>query len=111
MENSGDLKALFMIVNAGFSEDVIETAREAGVTGATIFSARGEGHHHKMFMGITVDTEKELILSVTDERTAEKAMAAIKEKAGVKTPAHSICLTMPVEKVMGLSMPAPPDSL
>ena len=107
MENPDDLKALFVIVNAGFAEDVIETAREVGVTGATIFNARGEGHHHEMFMGITVDTEKELILSITDKAAAEKAMAAIKEKAGIKTPAHSICFTMPVEKMIGISMHSP----
>jgi len=108
MENPDDLKALFVIVNAGFAEDVIETAREAGVTGATIFNARGEGHHHEMFMGITVDTEKELILSITEKAAAEKAMAAIREKAGIKTPAHSICFTMPVEKMIGITTAAPP---
>lgn len=107
MGHSGDMKALFMIVNAGFAEDVIEMTREAGVTGATIFNARGEGAHHEMFMGITVDTEKEMVLSVADGGTAEKAMAIVKEKAGIKTPAHSICFTMPIEKLIGITMPVP----
>ena len=104
MESTGDMKALFIIVNAGFAEDVIQVAREAGIKGATILNVRGEGAHHESFMGITVDTEKEMILSITDEGTAGSAMTAVKEKAGINTPAHSVCFTMPVEKVVGLRM-------
>ena len=96
------MKALFMIVNAGFAEEVIEAAREAGLHGATILKARGEGVHHESILGITVDTEKEMILSVIEEKTAKKVMIAVKEKAGIKTPAHCICFTMPVEKIIGL---------
>ena len=96
------MKALFIIVNAGFADEVITIARENGVRGATILNSRGEGIHHESILGITVDTEKEMILCVTDENTAEMAMSAVKEKAGVKTPAHSICFTMPVENVIGI---------
>ena len=103
MESTANIKMLLMVVNAGFGEEVIEIAQEAGVKGATILNARGEGAHHESIMGITVDTEKEMVLSVTDEATAEKAMAAVKEKAGIKTPAHSICFTMPVDKTIGIS--------
>jgi len=99
------LKLLFMIVNAGFAEEVISIAREAGARGATILNARGEGAHHESFWGITVDTEKEMILCVTDEQTAEKAVAVIKETAGINTPAHSVCFVLPIEKVLGLSAP------
>jgi nitrogen regulatory protein PII len=95
-------KALFIIVNAGFAESVIDLARELGLKGATIMNARGEGLHHESFMGITVDTEKEIILAVTDEATAAKVMETIKEQVGVKTPAHSVCFLMPVESAVGL---------
>jgi nitrogen regulatory protein PII len=105
MENNSDMKMLIIVVNAGFSENVIEIARNEGVRGATLLNARGEGARHESFLGITVDTEKEMILCVTEEDTAEKAMAAIKEKAGIKTPAHSICFTVPVEKTVGINIP------
>ena len=107
METASEMKALFIVVNAGFAEEVIEMTRAAGAMGATIFSARGEGAHHEMFMGISVDTEKELILCVTEKAAAEKAMEAIREKAGIKTPAHSVCFMMPVEKVVGIRVPEP----
>jgi nitrogen regulatory protein PII len=101
MEVEG-MKALFIVANAGFADDVLDVAREAGVRGATILNARGEGARHEMLMGITVDTEKDLILCVVDGKTAESAMAAVKEKLGKKTPAHCVCFTMPVDRTVGI---------
>ena len=99
----GGMKALFMVMNAGFANDVLDSAREVGVQGATIFNARGEGAHLESILGVTIDTEKDLVLCLTDEATAEKAMAIVKEKFGVKTPAHSICFTMPVDSFVGVA--------
>ena len=98
MVQTGNTKALFIIVNAGHADDVIEIARSEGAGGATILNARGECSRHEVFMGITVDEEKEMIICLVDEPIDEKVMTAIKEKAGIKTAAHSICFTMPVEK-------------
>lgn len=40
MENK---KALFIIVNSGFSDHAIEIARNCGAGGATVIIARGSG--------------------------------------------------------------------
>ncbi|MDR0220213.1 MAG: P-II family nitrogen regulator [Lachnospiraceae bacterium] len=98
-----DNKALFIVINAGFSEAVLDIARELGVTGATVMNARGEGLHHASILGITVDTEKEIIVTITDGETADKVMAAVKEQAGVNTPAHGVCFLLPVEAVAGIN--------
>lgn len=97
-----NMKALLIIVNAGFADDVIDIARQAGARGATIVNARGEGAHHEVFMGITVDDEKEIILCILDENTAGKVMTAVKEKAGRETPSHSISFTLPINQLAGL---------
>lgn len=93
------MKAVFMIVNAGFAEEVVQIARAAGASGATIINARGSGLKNQTIMGITIDSEKEMILSVVDAATATKVMEAIKEKAGIRTPAHGVCFVLPVEKM------------
>ena len=98
MGRSSETKALFVVVNAGFSAEVMDIAREAGAKGATIMNARGEGAAHKSFMGITVDSEKEILMMLIDRDTAKKIMAAIKSKAGVHSPAHAICFAVPVER-------------
>lgn len=102
MENSVNMKILIIVTNAGFADDVMEIVRDAGIRGATILNARGESARHESILGITVDAEKEMLFCVTSESIAEKAMAAIKEKAGIETPAHCICFTMPVDKVIGI---------
>ena len=99
-----NMKALMIVTNAGFADDIINAAREVGVRGATILNARGEGAHHETIFGITVDTEKDLILSIVDEVIAKKAMEVIKERFGLKTSAHCICFTMPVDKIIGINI-------
>ena len=54
MEQKSNIKALIIIVNAGFSNEAIKIARESGATGATILNARGESLHHEVFMGISI---------------------------------------------------------
>lgn len=94
-----NLKALFIIVNAGFAEEIVNIARAEGASGATIINARGETVRHQTIMGITVDSEKEIILSIVEGNIATKIMDAIREKAGIKSPAHGVCFFMPVEKM------------
>jgi len=95
MEN---MKALYIIVNAGFAEEIVDIARQAGAGGATILNARGEGTKLQMIMGITVDSEKEIVLCVVQKDIALKIMDDVKEKAGINTPAHGVCYFTPVER-------------
>ncbi len=92
-----ELKALYIIVNAGFASEVVDIARAEGATGATIINARGSVAKPKTILGITIDTEKEIVLSVVKKEVAVKIMEQVKEKAGVGTPAHGLCFFLPVE--------------
>ena len=92
-----ELKALYIIVNAGFSAQVTEIARSLGSTGATIINARGSVAKPKTSLGITIDTEKEIVLSVVEKDVAVRIAQAIKEQAGVGTAAHGLCFFLPVE--------------
>ncbi len=105
MEKAKNMKALYIIVNAGFADDVVELLRKAGAGGATIINARGTGAVQKEILGITIDAEKEMILSLVDGNTLENVMAIVKEKAGFKSPANGVCFTMPVEKVIMTNKP------
>ena len=102
MDNTANMKALFIIVNAGFTDDVLEMARELGVRGATILSARGESSHHESILGVTIDVEKDLVFCIVDGDIAKKVMDAVKEKFGIDTQTHGVCFTLPVEKTMGI---------
>lgn len=91
------LRALYIIVNAGFSKKAVDIARECGSTGATIINARGSVANPKTILGITIDTEKEIILSVVKTDVAERIILAIKENMGVGSDAHGLCFSLPVD--------------
>lgn len=100
MEN---MKALFVVVNGGFSDKIIDFARKEGARGATILNARGVGLSIEKIMGITIDSEREIVLTIVDEATAEKIMTAVKNKAGLNSPAHGVCFTLPVDRMTKMS--------
>ena len=92
-----DLKVLYIIVNAGYASEIVEIARANGSTGATILNARGSVPNPQTIFGITIDPEKEIVLTIAEKEVAKKIMESVKEKAGVGTPAHAISFYMPVE--------------
>ncbi len=92
-----ELKALYVIVNVGYASEIVDIARELGAGGATILNARGSAAKPQTILGITIDTEKEIVLSVVEKEIAQNIVLAVKEKAGVGTPAHGLCFFMPVE--------------
>lgn len=104
MENN-KMKALFIITNAGYADGIVKLLRESGAKGATILNSRGEDTMHRSFMGIAIDSEKELIVCVVDEETALKAMKSIKEKMGMETTSNSVCFTMPIDTLVGMNIP------
>ena len=53
-------KALFIVVNAGFSQEIVDIARGLGARDQ--HPQRPGGHRNKTIMGITVDLEKEMVL-------------------------------------------------
>jgi len=88
-------KALYIIVNAGFSDEAVSIARMCGARGATIINARGTGSGFRA----NYEPEKEIIVSIVDEETAYSIMKSIKLKAGTNTPANGICYCLPIDRV------------
>ncbi len=111
MKNSDNMKALFVIINAGHADEVVDLLREAGARGATILNSRGEGLHHESFMGITMDSEKEMLVCVAEKSIAQAAMKLLKERMSMQSPIHSICFTMPVDSVVGINIPFPDEKV
>ena len=98
MHDNEKMKALIIIVNAGFSENALEIARSCGSGGATIINARGTGQQFaKSFIGIHYEPEKELVITLVTEAVAEKIMREVPEKIGSKSAVNGICFCMPVD--------------
>ncbi len=102
MDNS-NMKALYIVVNMGFAEKIVEYIRSQGSCGATIINARRYSFQHKEIMGISTDKEKEIVITIVDNDTSERIMQSIRQYSGFKTEAHGICFTLPVSSAVGLS--------
>jgi nitrogen regulatory protein PII len=98
MENE-NIKALYIVVNAGFSDEAVEIARGCGARGATIINTRGTRYQFKSLLGTEFEPEEEIIISLVPESIADKIMAAIKDRIGINTPSHGLCYTLPVDKL------------
>lgn len=95
---------IFTILNRGFSDLVMDSARASGATGGTIITARGTGTKQveKMF-GLTISQEKEIILILTTKEKRNDIMTAICKSAGLNTQGKGITFSLPVSDVLGVS--------
>lgn len=96
---------IITILNRGFSDLVMDSARENGAKGGTVITARGTGSKvaEKLF-GITISQEKEMILILTTTSTKNAIMSAICKTAGLNTQGKGITFSVPVDNVLGITL-------
>ena len=97
-------EVIFCIVNAGFTDDVMDAAREYGARGGTVIRARGTANAaaEKMF-NIAIQPEKEIVMILVESSIKDDILHALYKAVGLKTPGQGIAFSMPVESVVGLS--------
>jgi hypothetical protein len=104
MANKHTHDLILSIVNHGYTDELMNTARAAGARGGTVLHARGTAHEGPVkFFGISVQDEKEMILILAENDKKVPIMQAISEKYGLNTDAHGLVLSLPVDNVIGLS--------
>lgn len=97
-------EVIFCVVNAGFSEAVMDAAKEFGARGGTVIRARGTANSEseKLF-GITIEPEKEIVMILVTSDIKDNILHALYREVGLKTPGQGIAFSMPVDNVVGLS--------
>ena len=94
---------IYVILNEGASDMVMHAARSAGATGGTVLLGKGTGSRENgRFLGISIATEKDVVLIVAEAQKKAAIMKAIVEQAGPGTDAGAICFSLPVSQVAGL---------
>ena len=102
MENQFEM--VFAIVNSGYTEEVMEAVKACGATGGTILNARGTANTEiEKFFGISISSEKELVMIIIPKTIKENVLKAIYEKVGLNTPGQGIAFTVPVDDVVGIN--------
>ena len=100
--NPRAMELLIAICNKGFTEDVMEVAREAGAGGGTVLHAKGTGTEYaQKFFELHLVDEKEIIYIVSKKDTRNAIMQAITDGAGPGTKAHALVFSLPVSDTAG----------
>ena len=103
-------EVIFAIVNSGFAEDVMEVAKEQGARGGTILNARGVAREEATaFFGITLHSEKEILMIVVEKDIRDAVLNAIYREMGMAKAAQGIAFSLPVSDVAGLAQKIEPQ--
>ncbi|MBQ2756582.1 MAG: hypothetical protein IJF27_07900 [Oscillospiraceae bacterium] len=93
-----------VIVDQGYSEEVMEVARKAGAGGGTVINSRAIADETAMDVwNINFQEEKEIVVIAAANDTKLEIMQAITEKFGINSDAKGITLALPIDNIIGLS--------
>ena len=91
------------VVNRGFSDKIVKASRESGAEGATILNARGTGlHETDTFLGVNIQPEKEVVLTIMKKQYRKKVMRAIVKCNNLNKEGMGICFSVPLDEVAGV---------
>ena len=94
---------IHITVNEGYSDDVLDTAKNAGARGGTIIRGRRRGLDAPMqFWGISLQEEQEILLIIVPRELKKQIMQAVCSAHGLSSPAQGLVMSLPIEDVLGL---------
>lgn len=104
MEAKTDYSLILVSVNQGHTDDVMDTARQAGARGGTVIRARWAGPEDtSQFYGISLQSEKEIIAIVAAGDLRNAIMEMINKKHGLKTEAAAMVCSVGLEHYVKFS--------
>ena len=96
-----EYELIVAIYEKGYTDLVMDAAREAGAGGGTTIRAKGTGAGAERFFGLSLAVEKEIVFIVSHKDKKKEIMKAIMQKAGVDTKAHALVFSLPVSETAG----------
>jgi len=96
-------EAIICIVNRGFTDLVMNAAREAGARGGTVLNAHGTRNKDlEKYYGVIITPEKELVIIVCPTELRDKILSAVNISAGMDTKGQGIAFALPVVATAGI---------
>jgi nitrogen regulatory protein PII len=98
-------KLIVAFVEDSKTEQIMQAAREAGATGATVINnARGEGlEEAKTFFGLTLSTQRDVLLLLVEKHLSRHILEHIGEVGEFdEKPGTGIAVVLDVEDAVGV---------
>ena len=97
-------KAIYVIVDKGKAEDVIDAAKKGGARGGTILNGRGAGiHEAQKLFAVEVEPEKEKVLIIAKNEIKDLIIQSIKDDMKINEPGNGIIYVIDVAEAYGLA--------
>lgn len=97
-------EVILCIINAGFSEVVMDTAKKLGAGGGTVIHGRGTASKEaEKIFNITIQPEKEIVMILVKREIKDSILKGLYDTIGLDTNAQGIAFTLPVDDVIGIS--------
>ncbi|MGI5912356.1 MAG: P-II family nitrogen regulator [Syntrophomonadaceae bacterium] len=95
--------AIFVVVDKGKAENVIEAATLAGSRGATVINARGSGiHENAKLFAMLIEPEKEIIMIIAEKKLTETITTSIRNHLKIDEPGKGIMFVLGIKEAYGL---------
>lgn len=96
-------KLILVSVQQHLTDKVVDTAKKAGATGATIIPARGIGSHDKKtFFGLTIEGPVDVVLFLVEEHVTDEILTALTATCKLNDPGVGMAFVVPVDQVVGI---------
>lgn len=104
MHSEKEHSLIWVTVNQGYSDQVMQTACKAGATGGTVIRSRWVGADKlEQFHAITLQDEKEIIMIACDRTVRNAIMDAINKEHGLKSERQASVFSLPIDRMVKLS--------
>lgn len=92
------------VVRKGWGSTVLEASVKAGARGGTVLFGRGAGiHEQEKILGMSIEPEKEIVLTVVYADQVDTVLNAIVRAAELDDTGRGIAFVLPVEQVVGVA--------
>lgn len=96
-------KCILAVVNNGFAEEAMESAKACGAKGGTILHGRGTiSKDAEKFFNITIQPEKEIVMILAKSDKVDGILKGLYTAIGTSTEAQGIVFALPVSETVGL---------
>ncbi len=96
-----EFELIYAIVNNGSGSKVLSIAKHNGISGGTVFLGKGTVKNHLLELLALDDIRKEIVLMVSERKTAHNVLEILNRELKFNKPNHGIAFGIPVAGICG----------